>query len=95
MNTKPNRVIGLDNFERDPSEEVKLNFIFEQVFKTPAGAEALRYLKQISLESVAGGEVSNESLRHLEGQRYMVALIQSRVNKGKSQRIVKEKQDVR
>tara|TARA_E500000081_G_C6105460_1_gene339748 strand:+ start:845 stop:1135 length:291 start_codon:yes stop_codon:yes gene_type:complete len=93
--TKPNRILGLDNFERDPQQEQLLNTLFESVFKVKNAQEILRYLKQITIESVAGSEISDSALRHLEGQRYIVGLIQRRVNKGKSQRIVQEKKDVR
>lgn len=93
--TKPNRILGLDNFERDTQQEELLNTLFESVFKQENAQEILRYLKQITIESVAGSEISDSALRHLEGQRYIVGLIQRRVNKGRSQRIVQEKKDVR
>ena len=93
--TKPNRIIGLDNFERNPQEEERINTLFESVFKREDGQAILTYLRQITIESVAGSEISDSSLRHLEGQRYIVGLMQRRFNKGQSQRIVKEKQDVR
>ena len=93
--TKPNRILGLDNFERDTQQEQLLNTLFESVFKLDNAQEILRYLKQITIESVAGSEISDSALRHLEGQRYIVGLIQRRVNKGRSQRIVQEKKDVR
>ena len=95
MKTKPNRIIGLDNFERNPQEEQQINTLFESVFKKENAQAVLSYLRQITIESVAGSEISDSSLRHLEGQRYIVGLIQRRFNKGQSQRIVKEKQDVR
>lgn len=95
MKPKPNRIVGLDNFERSPDEETRLNFIFESVFKTDAGAEVLKYLRQITIEAVAGSEISDNQLRHIEGQRYIVGLIQRRLNKGRSQNIIKEKQNVR
>jgi|TARA_R100000353_G_scaffold78458_1_gene59175 hypothetical protein len=95
MKTKPNRIIGLDNFERNPQEEEQINTLFESVFKKENAQAVLSYLRQITIESVAGSEISDSSLRHLEGQRYIVGLIQRRFNKGQSQRIVKEKQDVR
>lgn len=95
MKTKPNRIIGLDNFERNPQEEERINTLFESVFKQENAQAILSYLRQITIESVAGSEISDSSLRHLEGQRYIVGLIQRRFNKGQSQRIVKEKQDVR
>ena len=93
--TKPNRILGLDNFERDTQQEQLLNTLFESVFKQENAQEILRYLKQITIESVSGSEISDSALRHLEGQRYIVGLIQRRVNKGRSQRIVQEKKDVR
>ena len=93
--TKPNRILGLDNFERDTQQEELLNTLFESVFKQENAQEILRYLKQITIESVAVSEISDSALRHLEGQRYIVGLIQRRVNKGRSQRIVQEKKDVR
>ena len=93
--TKHNRILGLDNFERDTQQEQLLNTLFESVFKQENAQEILRYLKQITIESVAGSEISDSALRHLEGQRYIVGLIQRRVNKGRSQRIVQEKKDVR
>ena len=95
MKTKPNCIIGLDNFERNPQEEEQINTLFESVFKKENAQAVLSYLRQITIESVAGSEISDSSLRHLEGQRYIVGLIQRRFNKGQSQRIVKEKQDVR
>ncbi|MAT23322.1 MAG: hypothetical protein CML86_07475 [Rhodobiaceae bacterium] len=95
MKAKPNRIVGLDNFERSPDEETRLNFIFESVFKTDAGAEVLKYLRMITIEAVAGSEISDQQLRHIEGQRYIVGLIQRRLNKGRSQNIIQEKKDVR
>ena len=59
------------------------------------GQKLMNYLKSITIEAVAGSEVSDATLRHLEGQRYMVGLIQRRINKGKSQNIVQEKLNVK
>jgi|TARA_R100001530_G_scaffold13965_1_gene12751 hypothetical protein len=83
-------LIGLDNYTRSPAEEERLNMVFVEAFNTASGKEVLKSLRAITLESVAGGEVSNETLRHLEGQRYLVGLIQRRINKGASQKIIKE-----
>jgi hypothetical protein len=94
-NKKEQTLIGLDNYKRNPNDEQNLNSIFAVSFTTPIGTEILSYLKSITTESVAGPEISNEHLRHLEGQRYIVGLIQRRVNKGRSQNIVKDKQDAR
>ena len=90
---KPKTLIGLDNIQRKPEDEENLNALFYAFFNTPSGSHILKYLKALTLEAVAGPEISNEQLRHLEGQRYLVGLIQRRMNKGLSQNIVKEKTD--
>lgn len=96
MKPMPNQnLVGLDNFTRNPDEETRLNDLFQSVFKQPNGKEILKYLKSITIEAVTGGEVTDGTLRHLEGQRYLVGLIQRRTNKGLSQNIVKEKLNVR
>ena len=82
---KPNTLIGLDNIQRNTKDT-----LFYKMFNTAGGSEILKYLKTLTLDAVAGPEISNESLRHLEGQRYLVGLIQRRVNKGVSQNMVKE-----
>ena len=87
---KPNMLIGLDNIQRRPEDEENLNALFYALFNTPSGSQVLKYLKSLTIEAVAGPEISNESLRHLEGQRYLVGLMQRRMNKGLSQNVVKE-----
>ena len=87
---KPNTLIGLDNIQRSTKDEENLNTLFYKMFNTAGGSEILKYLKTLTLDAVAGPEISNESLRHLEGQRYLVGLIQRRVHKGASQNMIKE-----
>ena len=53
--------------------------------KTDAGKEVLAYLKSITAETVSGPNVSNNQLFHLEGMRYLFAIIQNKINKGKEQ----------
>lgn len=88
---KPNILIGLDNIQRRPQDEENLNTLFYKMFTSTGGSEVLKYLKSLTIDAVAGPEISNESLRHLEGQRYLVGLIQRRTNKGLSQNTIKEK----
>ena len=96
MKPIPNQsLVGLDNFTRKPDDEAQLNDLFQSVFKQPKGKQVLEYLKSITIEAVAGSEITDSALRHLEGQRYLVGLIQRRTNKGLSQNIVKEKLNVR
>tara|TARA_Y100000816_G_C26025916_1_gene536898 strand:- start:513 stop:800 length:288 start_codon:yes stop_codon:yes gene_type:complete len=90
---KPNMLIGLDNIQRRPEDEENLNTLFYKLFTTTGGSEVLKYLKSLSIDAVAGPEISDQSLRHLEGQRYLVGLIQRRVNKGISQNRIQETQN--
>ena len=88
---KPNKLIGLDGMTRQSKDEENLNTLFYKMFTTTGGSEVLKYLKSLTIDAVAGPEISNESLRHLEGQRYLVGLIQRRTNKGLSQTTIQEK----
>tara|TARA_R100000458_G_scaffold57904_1_gene64901 strand:- start:41 stop:328 length:288 start_codon:yes stop_codon:yes gene_type:complete len=90
---KPEMLIGLDNYKRKPADEENLNTLFYKMFNTAGGSEILKYLKSITMDSVAGPEISDTQLRHLEGQRFIVGLIQRRFNKGVSQNIVENKQN--
>ncbi len=87
---KPNTLIGLDGLTRNPEDEENLNSMCYGLFNTVSGKQVLKYLKSLTIEAVAGPNISNEELRHLEGQRFIVGLIQRRINKGTSQKLVKE-----
>jgi len=93
MKTKPEKLVGLDGYMRLPDEEENINFLFSNQFKTTEGKALLAYLRSITIESVAGSDITDHALRHLEGQRYIVGLMQRRVNKGLSQTTIKEGKD--
>ena len=95
MKSASNNLVGLDNYTRPAEQETELNSLFLNFLNTKNGQKLMNYLKSITIEAVAGSEVSDATLRHLEGQRYMVGLIQRRINKGKSQNIVQEKLNVK
>ena len=90
---KPDMLIGLDGIKRKPQDEENLNTLFYKMFNTPGGSEILKHLKSLTIEAVGGPEISDTSLRHLEGQRYIVGLIQRRFNKGVSQNMIQENKD--
>ena len=95
MKSASNNLVGLDNYTRPAEQETELNSLFLNVLNTKNGQKLMNYLKSITIEAVAGSEVSDATLRHLEGQRYMVGLIQRRINKGQSRNIVQEKLNVK
>ena len=71
--------IGIDGIQRSSDEDVKISLNVAQIFNTPTGKEVLKYLRTITIEMVNGPNVSTEELRHVEGQRYIVGLIEQRI----------------
>jgi len=77
---KDNRVnIGVDGIQRNAEEDTRISENVAEIFTKPTGKEVLRYLRSITIEMVHGPNVSNEDLRHIEGQRYIVGLLEQRI----------------
>lgn len=76
----PNKVnIGLDGIQRSSDNDVQISQNIAEIFNTPTGKEVLRYLRSVTIEMVNGPNVTTEELRHIEGQRYIVGLIEQRI----------------
>jgi hypothetical protein len=76
----PNKVnIGLDGIQRSSDKDVQISQNIAQIFESPTGKEVLRYLRSFTIEMVNGPNVTTEELRHMEGQRYIVGLIEQRI----------------
>ena len=76
----PNKVnIGIDGIQRTSEKDAEVSHNIAQIFQSPTGKEVLRYLRSITIELVNGPNVTTEELRHLEGQRYVVGLIEQRI----------------
>lgn len=76
----PNKVnIGLDGIQRSSDKDVQISQNIAQIFESPTGKEVIRYLRSITIEMVNGPNVTTEELRHIEGQRYIVGLIEQRI----------------
>lgn len=74
--------IGIDGYQRKSDLDIQISQNFAQIFESPTGKEVLRYLRSITIEMVNGPNVTTEELRHLEGQRYIVGLIEQRIAHG-------------
>ena len=74
--------LGVDGFPRSKEQDKIISQNVQSLFKTPVGQEVLKYLKSVTIEAVSGSNISDAELRHLEGQRYIVALIVKRINHG-------------
>jgi len=75
---KPAKV-SLDGFHRPEDHDEQISLTISSLFNTASGKEVLRYLRSITIEAVTGGGVSDAELRHLEGQRYLVGVIERRI----------------
>ena len=71
--------LGIDNFPRTKQIDEKLSKDVRALFRTPNGQEVLKYLRSITIEAVTGPAASDAELRHLEGQRYLVGLLERRI----------------
>ena len=74
---------GLDGIRRSADSERKLNALAAEVFKSKAGQEWIDYVRSITMNTVTGAGIEDCALRHLEGQRYQVALTLQRIERGK------------
>lgn len=72
--------IGIDGLQRKREDDIEVSMNIAEIFGTPTGKEVLRYLRSITIEMVNGPNVTTEELRHLEGQRYLVGLIEQRIS---------------
>jgi hypothetical protein len=72
--------MGVDGIQRPLQRDREISLNVAEVFGKPSGKAVLQYLRSITIEMVNGPNVSTEELRHLEGQRYIVGLIESRIN---------------
>ena len=71
--------IGLDGIQRQSDKDKQISQNVAEVFSSPTGKEVLRYLRSITIEMVNGPNVTTEELRHIEGQRYIVGLLEQRI----------------
>lgn len=72
--------MGVDGIQRPLEKDREISENFATLFGTPTGKAVLKYLRSITIEMVNGPNVTTEELRHIEGQRYLVGLIESRIN---------------
>ena len=73
---------GPDGVTRSLKEERRLNAIVVSVLGTTAGKEVMDYLRSISTNVAGGPNISSDHLRHLEGMRFMTAILQARIEAG-------------
>tara|TARA_A100000172_G_scaffold74667_1_gene56954 strand:- start:508 stop:786 length:279 start_codon:yes stop_codon:yes gene_type:complete len=86
MDKKQHPQVSIDGFNRSPILENKINDTFVNCFRTDSGSEVLKYLRGITIETVAGFNITNEELRAREGMRFLVGIIEQRIKEGENAR---------
>lgn len=76
------QVVGCDGWTRTADQEAELDAIMAAAFGGEAGRKAIAYLRSITIEAVAGPQISDAELRHREGMRTLQAIIETRVRRG-------------
>ena len=71
---------SIDGFQRSKKAEIELNGDIAALFKTELGKKVLNYLKSITVDAVAGRDITNDQLRHLEGMRYLYFILKKRID---------------
>jgi hypothetical protein len=80
----PPRVnIGVDGIQRPEATDKQISQNVAEIFSTTTGQEVLKYLRSVTIEMVNGPAVSPNELMHMEGQRYLVGLIERRISHGR------------
>ena len=80
--SKPVIQSQIDGFPRYQEDDETISLNMHALFNSPVGKEVLKYLRSITIEAVHGSAVTNDALRHAEGQRYIVGLIERRIQHG-------------
>lgn len=79
--SKSNKVnVGIDGYQRATSQDLEISKNIAELFSSPTGEAVKKYLRSITIDMVHGSNVTAEELRHIEGQRYIVALLEARIN---------------
>lgn len=79
----PKANIGIDGFQRPKADDERISQNIAEIFSSPTGAEVLRYLRSVTIEMVSGPAVTPNELMHMEGQRYLVGLLERRIAHGR------------
>tara|TARA_R110002167_G_scaffold43800_2_gene132159 strand:+ start:350 stop:607 length:258 start_codon:yes stop_codon:yes gene_type:complete len=66
---------GPDGIGRSEKLNDRIADAFDVTFRSEAGRLVLDYLESVTIKRTAGPEVTDQHLRHLEGQRFLVGMI--------------------
>lgn len=72
-------LLGPDGLQRKDEDEARLDSLVMAAFTTPSGKEVLQYLRDITINTVGGPGISDGELRHREGGRFIIGIIEQRI----------------
>jgi hypothetical protein len=75
-------VLGVDGIVRPVEIEHDINATFARLFANDGGKKVIDYLRSVTVNNVQGPATPDGELRHLEGQRFLAALIERRIDLG-------------
>lgn len=78
------KVSPFDGVVRSEAEDEELNKLFARVFRGRQGEIALQYLRSLTEDMVLGDGLNTTQLVHTEGQRWIVHLMERRVDHGRA-----------
>ena len=74
--------VGIDGIQRPQELDQKISLDVAAMLATPTGQSVMQYLRSITTDIANGPNISNDELRHLEGQRFVIGLLSSRALHG-------------
>ena len=81
MPERPHRLLSPDGLMRTAEEEARIDRAVQGAFGGEAGRQTLAYLRSITIEMVAGPHVTDAELRHREGARALVGILETRLRR--------------
>jgi hypothetical protein len=78
----------IDGVYWSPEQRKKLNALCAELADHPKFQDFLGYLRALTIECVEGDSVNPQSLVHREGQRWLVKLIEGRIESGRRDRSI-------
>ncbi len=79
---RPQSKVGPDGLMLSAKRSDELDLLAAATFGSGSGREFLKYLRSITIEMVGGPEITDAQLRHREGARYLVGIIEARIRAG-------------
>lgn len=72
----------LQTKKSNKTETTDIDKVFASVFNQPDGKKVLEYLESLTIKAFCSPQMNDQTLWHLEGQRWIVGLIKSKSKRG-------------